>query len=43
MPVNALAALTQLAAAAAMTLMTAMIADAWREVREQWPGLLQPR
>lgn len=40
MPENALAALTQVAAAAAMTLVAAMVSDAWREVRERVAGLL---
>jgi hypothetical protein len=35
MPENALAALTQVAAVGAMTLVTAMATDVWREVRER--------
>jgi hypothetical protein len=40
MPENALAALTQVAAVGAMTLVAAMTADAWREVRELVTELL---
>jgi len=40
MPENALAALTQVAAVGAMTLVTAMTVDAWREVRERAVELL---
>lgn len=40
MPENALAALTQVAAVGAMTLVTAMVADVWREVRERVAALL---
>jgi CheY-like chemotaxis protein len=40
MPENALAALTQVAAVAAAALVTAMVTDVWREVRERVAGLL---
>jgi len=40
MPENALAALTQVAAVGAMTLVTAMTTDVWREVRERVTELL---
>lgn len=40
MPENALAALTQVAAVGAMTLVTAMTVDVWREVRDRVVELL---
>jgi hypothetical protein len=40
MPENALAALTQVATVGAMTLVTAMTTDVWREMRERVAALL---
>jgi|GEM_PF-6867317 len=40
MPENALTALTQVATVGAMTLVTAMVEDLWREVRERVAALL---